>query len=40
MNQALTKRSTTLDICQGSNALLKGCLILMTSVGQNVFNQN
>ena len=36
MNQALSLRSITPAIGQGSNALLKGCLISMTSVGRIV----
>ena len=33
MNRALSQRSTTPAIGQGSNALLKGCLIPVTLVG-------
>ena len=36
MNQALSQRSTTPSLGQGSSALLKGCLIPMTSVGRIV----
>ena len=35
-NQAFSQRSTTPAIGQGSNALLKGCLIPVTSVGRIV----
>ena len=36
MNQALSQRCSTPALGQGSNALLKGCLIPMTSVGRIV----
>ena len=38
IKQALSQRSTALAIGQGSNALLKVCLVHMTSVGRIVFD--